>query len=646
MPRSSSTIFSPASEDLTMLEPQERQLFLEILRPPEGYELDLALGTTYSLDLVALMSVPLSFSRLDWESDNTGVTRDPIALLASMRKHSDRITVFCQAGGIYLPHVSLPLLHYVEETVVQVTSRHGGVFHPKVWILRYADSTKKVLYRVACLSRNLTFDRSWDTALVLEGELIDRHNAYAVNHPLADFVKNLIDIAPRPLDGARRANIRKMSEELRKVDFVLPRGFKEMQFRGIGFGEREEFLVDAAERLLIVSPFVDDRFLGMAKDLGAHTTLISRLESLQALSSKSLRTVRKVFFLNDAVSDGTADTVEDGAPGNPGSSPSPMEGEERNDDPHGLHAKLFIAEQGGTATVVTGSANATGAALEQNVEFSIALSGPKGQVGIDSFLKKGERGTTSFADMLEPYVPDEEHKPADAGIRKLERELDHAIHSFAARGLKAKIAPLENTSDWTIVIEANRAAADRSHGPVTRIECWPVTIAEGRAVELRMDETTPAQFERLSTQALTPFFAFRFTGASEGSTLRKTRVFKVPLEGGPQDRREMALQLLLQDKTQLMKLLMFLLGDGESSPLIEIGGTPKDGNSGNSWSMYGENTLFEMMVKALHRDKRRIDEVEKVVRDLARVGDGSSLFPEGFEQIWQPIREARERMGI
>jgi hypothetical protein len=628
-----------------MLEPQERQLFLEILRPPVGYELDLALGTTYSLDLVALMSVPLSFSRLDWESDDTGVTRDPIALLASMRKHSDRITVFCQAGGIYLPHVSLPLLQYVEETVVQVTSPRGGVFHPKVWILRYMDSAKKVLYRVACLSRNLTFDRSWDTALVLEGELVDRQNAFAVNHPLADFVENLIGLAPRPFDATRRANIRKMSEELRKVDFALPRGFHTVRFRGIGFREKEELLVDAAERLLIVSPFVDDKFLGMVKKLEAHTTLVSKLESLQTLSAKSLRAVKKVFYLNDGASEEIADVADEGASADPEQSPPPAGGEGGDDDPHGLHAKIFIAEQSGTATLVTGSANATGAALEHNVEFAIALSGPKGQVGIDSFLKKPERGTTSFLDMLEPYVPDEEHKPADAARQKLEREVDHAIHTFAARGLKARVAGLENSSEWKVSIDANRGAAGRSHGAVTRIECWPVTIAEGMAVELRLNETTLAQFERLSTRALTPFFAFRFTGSSEESTLTKTRVFKVPLEGGPQDRREMALQLLLQDKTQLMKLLIFLLGDGESTPPIDIGGTPKGGEPGSSWSPDGESTLFEMMVKALHRDKRRIDEVEKVVRDLARVGDGSSLFPEGFEQIWQPIREARERMG-
>ena len=41
-----------------MLRPDERAHLLELLRPPAGRQLDLAVGTTFSLDLIsALMSV-------------------------------------------------------------------------------------------------------------------------------------------------------------------------------------------------------------------------------------------------------------------------------------------------------------------------------------------------------------------------------------------------------------------------------------------------------------------------------------------------------------------------------------------------------------------------------------------------------------
>ena len=45
-----------------MLEPRVRRQLMEALRPPSGYELDRAVGTTYSLDLLALLTTPLAFT--------------------------------------------------------------------------------------------------------------------------------------------------------------------------------------------------------------------------------------------------------------------------------------------------------------------------------------------------------------------------------------------------------------------------------------------------------------------------------------------------------------------------------------------------------------------------------------------------------
>ena len=58
-------------------------------------------------------------------------------------------------------------------------------------------AVQPVRYRVLCLSRNLTFDRSWDTALVLDGELRNRKYAIHVNHPIGDFFEALPGMAVR-----------------------------------------------------------------------------------------------------------------------------------------------------------------------------------------------------------------------------------------------------------------------------------------------------------------------------------------------------------------------------------------------------------------------------------------------------------------
>jgi hypothetical protein len=45
-----------------MLDPEGRHLLLDALRPPPGHELDVAVGTTYTLDLYALLTAPVARS--------------------------------------------------------------------------------------------------------------------------------------------------------------------------------------------------------------------------------------------------------------------------------------------------------------------------------------------------------------------------------------------------------------------------------------------------------------------------------------------------------------------------------------------------------------------------------------------------------
>ena len=60
------------------------------------------------------------------------------------------------------------------------------IFHPKVWVLRFRGLDDSALHRVLVLSRNLTFDRCWDTMLRID-EDTDAQSLVDVS-PLADFV--------------------------------------------------------------------------------------------------------------------------------------------------------------------------------------------------------------------------------------------------------------------------------------------------------------------------------------------------------------------------------------------------------------------------------------------------------------------------
>ena len=55
--------------------------------------------------------------------------------------------------------------------------------------------------------------------------------------------------------------------------------------------------------------------------------------------------------------------------------------------------------------------------------------------------------------------------------------------------------------------------------------------------------------------------------------------------------------------------------------------------------------LFECMVRALNRDPQRIDDLNNLIQDLRGNPETQNLLPEGLDEIWKPIWEARKMMG-
>ncbi len=219
------------------LHPQQRQLYLAALQPPEsdqdghaGYRLDFAIGTTFSLDLIALLSVPVACTFRGRQRVMVKPIENPLALLKALRQQSRRMLVFVQAGRIHLPKFQ-PLLSELEHAVIEARAPRGGSFHPKLWILRYVanDNDQDVRYRVLCLSRNLTFDRCWDTFIAVEGSLRhDLKSGYRENQPLIDFLKELPTAGLREMDVEQRQSHERICTELRFVKFTPPQPFDEM----------------------------------------------------------------------------------------------------------------------------------------------------------------------------------------------------------------------------------------------------------------------------------------------------------------------------------------------------------------------------------------------------------------------------------
>ena len=80
---------------------QDRVNYSNALLPPDGYILEKAVGTTYSLDLEALTAVCIALGLK--EDPDSDLLQNPISMLNALVKVSAKILVFCEAGQIKKP---------------------------------------------------------------------------------------------------------------------------------------------------------------------------------------------------------------------------------------------------------------------------------------------------------------------------------------------------------------------------------------------------------------------------------------------------------------------------------------------------------------------------------------------------------------
>ena len=617
-----------------MLDPRDRGLLLEMLRPPSGYRLDFAVATTFSLDLLALLTAPLAFTFFDWEDDEGRPVADPLALLEAIRRNANRLALFCQAGRISVPKQrDQPLFSYLENCVHEVAGeRPTAVFHPKVWVLRYTAEAGPVRYRVLCLSRNLTFDRSWDTALVLDGELVDRKNAFSRNHPLADFVAALPTLATRPPATATIEQIDQIQNELRRVQFEPPPGYEDIAFWPLGIpGHTRWPIKGRVDRMLVLSPFVAPAALARLAVPGRGDILISRLDELSKLDAVDLAVFEKVLAMSPEA-DGELSDIDD-----------EDEADERAMDgsvPHGLHAKIFIADAGWDARVWVGSANATNAAFDANVEFLVELTGKRSTVGIDAFLAEGD-GQTTFASLLQDFEPLDQPGTIDPDEKRAEALANETRHQLSRMGLMARVVETDDPERFSVALvdtgETRLAVDDRA-----TVTVWPITTHQDTTgVVLAPTNDPVALFPKLSVLALTSFFGVEIEARHGDSNVTLRFVLNIPIENPPAQRAEAILRSILGDRDRVLRFLLMLLADqGTEGPPDMMGKAGAFGEFEGGLGTWGA-TLFESLVRSLARSHERIDQVADLVADLRKAPETAKLLPDDFDDIWEPIWAAR-----
>lgn len=613
-----------------MLEPRDRRLLLDALRPPEGHVLTDALGVTYTLDLLALLTTPLSFALFDWEDAEGRPVADPLAVLEAIRRHADRMHVFCQAGMIRVPPADQRLLGWLEPCVVEVRPPPEGIFHPKAWILRFESESEgePVRYRVLVSTRNLTFDRSWDTLLVLEGELRDRTNSVRASAPLAEFLRDLSRRAlHQPMPERAAAQVERLADEVRRVVFDPPAPFEEVWFEALGIPEGRPRGLDVgrADRALVVSPFLAPDALLKVFEPAEGDILVSTAEALDAVPPDVLQRFGRVYSLAEGAEGETA-----GA-------------EAERPEPQtllsGLHAKLYVVDHGWGATVWTGSANATGSLMGKSVELLVGLKGKRSKCGVDAFLASDAR-ERGFLGLLTPFEPRADWTPPKDPRRGLEDALDALRTAVAVAGLGLRVT--QGANDAFDVEVLGGAGLEVPEG--VGLTCRPATL-RGEAGRPVVGEPS-IRFEGLSAAALTSFLAFHATIARGGHRAEADFVLNVSAEGMPADRRDRLLRDVLHDRQSVLRLLLLLLAESgaDVQHLLDVGGGKGGADADGLGGLAGED-LFEQLVRALHRRPERIGEVRDLVHELRRTPEGAALLPEGFDAVFEPVLAAWKEVG-
>lgn len=598
-----------------MLAPDTRALYLAALQPPRGCVLEGAVATTFSLDLGQLLGFPVALALGSLDAPKLDGASS-VGLLEAMRRTADRLVVFADATHIHVPREKHVLYGLLEPVVVPVCAPGGGAFHPKLWVLCFRSETSEELrVRVLVLSRNLSPDRSWDVALSLEGRVLSKNRKVA--RPLLNLLDALAgwSVAPVPETLAHRVEI--VRDRLARVDFDLPDGFEELVFHVFGTGPGvQAWPFPPSKRLVVVSPFVtSDALVQLAQSSTHPHALISRSEELDQVSPSVLKSFENVYTLHE---NAQSESGEDDTTGL-----------------QGLHAKIYLAEQGWYTSVFLGSANATHPALlsGSNVEVLAELRGKTSQLagkGIDGFLDAKE----GLGRMLMRYEPPTDRPVLDEVDQAAEHALDAAAVILAKAGLR-----LAYTVVGDGVVPRLMPSAPFSLPGIGAVTAWLVTVdAAGRTDASALVSGTVLELPSCSVASATRFVSFEL--ASDVCDRSRSFVLLLECDTIPSDRDAHLVRLVIDNQQRFVEYLYALLGWADDA-LGLSGEAAADASTWNKPRKRDAHGLLEQLVRAKARTPERLAEVRRVVDALCATEHGRAILPDGFEDVWSVIMEDR-----
>ena len=607
-----------------LLSPSQRSLYTSALSPPVGYVFDSAVVTSFSAQLEFLLEAPLHLAMMT--TDSKSIANDPIRLMDAVRRNADKLCVFFQQGRLIPPSNPNVLFGLLEPFCYEVAVQENRVFHPKIWLIRFKAATgdeNTYKMRLVILSRNLTHDQSWDIIVKLDGSITEE--LQPVNIPIQRFLDSLptlADRAGRSVTPDRLNIIETIKGNLTNTRWQIPQGYYDLKFYFHGINE-PHWKPPKSSRMLVISPFCTKTALRrLSETCNGQKFLVSNAHTLDELPNDTLSQFDTVKCFDPDVEDALTNNSEEWS------------------DTHGLHAKVYVFEYGASTIFVTGSANATNAALGKlgqgemstNVEVLMEVKASKRVLGsIEDVLS-----SDSLGEFLLDFTPNQNHE-VDEAQNEIESLLEDLQKSLSGNNwrLSYKKSKLDR-SKYDLSLSGDRIHLEKD----IDIAIIPVSLNENRSHKItNLNKHGVLSWNGLSIAELTKFFSFHLIHKPSKVTLNMVLIMPLTKEFPP-DREADIVRWCIKDKKSFYRYLLMLLG--ESS--VELAGDDSQRQSqglfGNVVGQKGENSaILEEMVRIANREPERLHDIDKLISKLKESKNHDEILSTKFLKLWDVFRE-------
>lgn len=573
-------------------------LYTDVMQS-DGYVVDYAVLTTYSLDMPSLLSIPFTLGSMCDLSD--AALRSPHLVLEAINTASGKFSVFCNAGCIAVPQNYSKIYKLLERSVFQVSLKRKGSgfinFHPKVWVIKETNAdTGESQIKVVVLSRNLTCSNDLDVVCELTGKI---HNKTATkkarikHEPLSDFLLWLSDRCDRKASK----KIKSIIEDIQYIErFELHDSpFEDYDFFPMGIEGYDGFeqclngaILDHAAEIIVISPFVDNKTLA--------SMTANAPKSKKALITRHSSINNEILSLfNDGVyvpKEVLTDKVE-------------------KDITVDLHEKVYFVRNYQTRynTLYLGSTNATQNGFGRNVEFLLRLNFAPHKSSYDKFrnelLFDGKECMFEKVNAVPTEITPKENITDELNLRK-------AISAIIKANAK------KHGEVYSITIHC------RNNGlPQIAITIYPMELEAKKCIL-----QDGIEFTQLELSMLTEFFVI-----SVGDI---KRIIKIEVNDLPVEERDTAIfRSIINTKHKFISYLAFMLTADVEQYILESQQLEKDMQASNNITKEQELSisLYEDMVRMSYTNPERIAEIQTII-ERADI----SVIPKHFREMYDVFK--------